>query len=71
MVEQVHFVNECCPSCLEKANLEKRLCLMEEEEKRSRDNVEHLLSSLKLVQQERVGFYAGVRDGIVYLIHNS
>ena len=59
MTEQRHSVREGCPSCLEKANLEKRLSLVEEEEKRSRENGEHLLSSLKLVQRERVGFMLG------------
>ena len=50
MAEHVHFVNEGCHNCLEKANLEKSLSLMDEEKKRSRENVEHLLSSLKQAQ---------------------
>ena len=63
MAEQLHFVNEGCHSCLEKANLEKSLSLMEEEKKRRRENVEHLLSSLKQDQREQVDFHAGAGDG--------
>ena len=56
MAERIRLVRKRCPNCLEKAKFEKRLSLMEEEKKRSKENVEYLLSSLKLVQRERVGF---------------